>query len=247
MMTTILSTTDLNFPQKNPFLKHISFDLKSNTLTALVGLNGSGKTSLLRSLAGFFPEVAHTISLSGRELTKCSVLERSQTIAWLPQDIIIPFAYSVFDVIMMGRYPYHQGRPGQRDRDICEAWMGSLGLKDLRDRSILRISSGERRRVMIARLAVSEAPVLLLDEPLANLDPRMKHIVLKELRELADKGRCVLFSTHDLDPIGSYCDQLIGLEDGAISIHSLANMPVSELKAVYALMFETAPNWCHAP
>ncbi|MFP5262278.1 MAG: ABC transporter ATP-binding protein [Blastocatellia bacterium] len=199
-------------------VKDASLSLPAGRLTALVGLNGSGKTTLLRLLAGLWPPSEGKVVLGGREISSIPRRELARHVSYVPQDTHLGFAFTVRDVVMMGRHP-HLGRferERERDRRSVESAMCRADVLALADRSVTEISGGERQRVIIARSLATEAAAILLDEPTANLDIAHVLDVLNLCRQLAGEGKVIALATHDLNAAARYADQIVLLQAGRV-------------------------------
>lgn len=200
-------------------VKDASLDLRPGRLTILVGLNGSGKTTLLRLLAGLWPPSEGEVTLNGREISSLPRRELARHVSYVPQDTHLGFAFTVRDVVMMGRHP-HLGRferEREQDRRSVEEAMRRADVLGLADRLVTEISGGERQRVIIARSLATEAGTILLDEPTANLDIAHVLDVLDLCRQLAtDQGKIIVIATHDLNAAARYADQIVLLQAGRI-------------------------------
>lgn len=169
------------------------------SLTGILGPNGVGKTTLLLLLLGAHSPESGDISIDGRSIRWYSRAELSRRLAFVPQSEHIPYPFSVTEYVSMGRAP-HLGlldMPGERDADLVEDVLDSLGIIHLAGRDIQRLSAGEAQLIRIARALAQEPDILLLDEPTAHLDLGNKDRVLAVLGELASQDITVLFTTHD--------------------------------------------------
>ena len=191
-------------------LQSVNLQLAPGTMTLLAGRNGAGKSTLLRLLAGICPLEAGTVELDGRSIRSLAPLVRARQVTLVPQDSDTSFEYTGREVVMMGRHPHipRFGRPGQGDFEAVEEAMALIGATEFADRNVQTLSGGELRMVHIARALATQAPVLLADEPTANLDLEHAVAILGLLRELADRGHTVLLSSHDLSFIAPRCDQV---------------------------------------
>jgi len=169
----------------------------------LLGPNGIGKTTLFKTILGLLPSRGGHLSLDGRDLTRMSAQERARLIGYVPQAHVPPFAFSVFDVVLMGRTAHLGtfGRPGRRDRRAAEDSLERLGIGFLRDRVYTQLSGGERQMVLIARALTQEPAFLMMDEPTSNLDFGNQARVLQNIRRLAGEGLGVIITTHFPDHV----------------------------------------------
>ncbi|MFN2455914.1 MAG: ABC transporter ATP-binding protein [Pyrinomonadaceae bacterium] len=195
-----------------------SLMLRPRTLTVLVGPNGSGKTTLLRLLAGLWQMTEGTATLDGAELSHIRRRDLARRIAFTPQDTHLAFAFTVRDVVLMGRHAYigRFEREGVRDREAVEAALARADVAHLADRLVTELSGGERQRVIIARSLATQADAILLDEPTANLDIGHALDVLQLCRELAQEGKTVALALHDLNLAARYAAEVVLLSHGRI-------------------------------
>ena len=199
-------------------LQGVSASFQPGALTGVIGPNGAGKTTLLRALAGLAPLKSGRISLDGEPVESFDRRETARRVGYLAQKQEPAFPFRVDETVMMGRYP-HQGRLApetEADREAVDAALRDVDAAELAGRAINELSGGELQRVLIARTLAAQTPVLLLDEPFANLDVRHCLDILEILRAQALEGRTVVVSAHDLNLAGRFCDHLLLLYEGEI-------------------------------
>ena len=223
----LLSAENLRFsvPQGEhelSILRGIHFKARAGEFVGIVGSNGAGKTTLLKALAGFLPVQGEvTLAYDGaapRPLRAYSARELARTLCYMHQDTVVPFAFTVREVIALGRQPW-LGRfssPSAADGEKINVALHLAGCEELADRCVQELSGGERQRVMLARALAQDTPVLLLDEPTASLDIRHTQHVFHLCRELAAQGRCVVAVLHDLRQAAGVCTRLCLLHDGSV-------------------------------
>ncbi|GAA3887851.1 ABC transporter ATP-binding protein [Sphingomonas limnosediminicola] len=196
-------------------LRSADLDLGPGELVALIGRNGGGKTSLLRALAGIEAD-GGSVRIDGASLEKQSPARRPYLVTFAPASRDLTWPIRVRDVIALGL-----PRP---DRDRVEAMIRLLELEQLADRPADRLSTGERARVLTARALAPSPKLLLLDEPLSNLDPYWVLRLLEILRDAVEAGATALVAVHDIDRIREF-DRAILIDDGAIR----ADLPPSQM------------------
>jgi iron complex transport system ATP-binding protein len=177
-------------------LTGIDFTARAGEMVALCGPNGAGKSTLLRALAGLLPE--------GRA-------PDPRHVAYLPQGARCAWGMTVAEVAALGRIPHRDTDPAPVERALR-----ACGLEGLRDSRVDRISGGQARRAMLARVLATEPRIVLLDEPTADLDPAASHEIMALLRATARQGGCVLAVLHALDLAVRYADRLVVLAGGRI-------------------------------
>lgn len=191
--------------------------LASGEVLALLGPNGGGKTTLLKTLIGLLPPLAGVVHLDGTSLAALSLRERARLLAYVPQVHVATFAFPVATVVLMGRTA-HAGLfspPSAKDRAIAAGALARFGIAALADRPYSRISGGERQLVLLARALAQEPRFVVLDEPTASLDFGNQGRVLGEIRALAQMGHGVLFTTHDPNHALRVADRVYLLREGS--------------------------------
>lgn len=199
-------------------IKGVSASFQPGALTGVIGANGAGKTTLLRALAGLLPLKSGRITLNGEPIDSFDRRETARRVGYLAQKHEPAFPFRAEETVMMGRYP-RQGRLSpetEADRAAVAAALRDVDAAGLASRAINELSGGELQRVLIARTLAAQTPVLLLDEPFANLDVRHCLDILSILRAKASGGRAVVVSAHDLNLAGRFCDELLLLHQGEI-------------------------------
>lgn len=186
-------------------------------LTAVIGPNGSGKSTLLRVLAGLWTPQAGSVCLDGVPLSALSRSEIARRVGFLPQETRCDFAFTVEEMVTMGRHP-HRGRPGEAARGghAIDDAIATCGLAHLRQRTVDRLSGGERHRVAIARCLASDPEIFLLDEPTAHLDLQHALDIFALGRSLAEEGHAVVVATHDISAIARVATRGVVLNHGRV-------------------------------
>jgi iron complex transport system ATP-binding protein len=187
----------------------------------VVGPNGAGKTTLLRCLAGLLPPREGAITLDGRNLAQFSGNERARAIAYLAQNGSVAWPIPVESVVALGRLPHREepdALPPQGREAVADA-IAAVGLRGFKGRAATELSGGERARVLLARALATRAPVLLVDEPVAALDPRHELVVLEVLKTQAAAGVMVVAIMHNLTLAARFADEVVLVDDGRIHAH----------------------------
>lgn len=179
-------------------LGDVSFEIPKGRFTCIVGANGAGKSSLLKCIAGLTPPNIGHIAFEPNEQKRQFSEDRAKFVAWSPETIDIPFDFIVQDIVLMGRFPTHKGNPSTFDYEKVAEALSLLNIHDLSHRRIHSLSTGELKKVLLAKCLASDNEILLLDEPTANLDTSAKSITLALLKQLTEKGKTVVAVLHDL-------------------------------------------------
>ena len=212
----ILEITNLGLSKSNnEILSNVSTKTIGNSLVALIGPNGSGKTSLLRTISNL-ESYTGSIELNGSNASNFSQTELSHLISWTPSTFQLPFSYSVLDIVLMGRFPSHAGSPRKSDTDKCLEVLQKMEIAEFQSRIVTTLSSGELQKVMIAQALASDAKIILMDEPCANLDISASMNLLQNLKSTILENRLVLFSVHDINLAQKYADKMICLSKGSV-------------------------------
>lgn len=204
-------------------LHGLSLSLAAGRWTSIVGPNGAGKSTLLRALAGLLPCTGH-VQLLGRPLHDWPRRERARTLSWLGQNEAAADDLSVYDVAMLGRLPHQAwlAAPSAVDHAAVEQALRATQAWDWRGRALGQLSGGERQRVLLARALAVQAPVLLMDEPLANLDPPHQADWLLLVRALVAQGHTVVSVLHEVS-LALQADDIAIVADGRLHHHGSAS------------------------
>ena len=216
-MNTMLATQNLGCALgKYPILNGVDLEVPEGEMMALVGPNGTGKSTLLRTLAGLLPIPSGRVLVAGRDLVKLSPLERARILAMVGQQEETPADLRVAEVVALGLLPH---RPpwsggGRKERNAVAEALEQVSMTAYANRGFHQLSGGEQRRVLLARGLAQRTELLLLDEPTNHLDIRHQHALLRMVRGL---GRTVIAAIHDLDLAATYFDHIVVLNDGGVA------------------------------
>ncbi len=227
--------------RKGPVILHdVSFEAAAGEVLVVLGANGSGKSTLLRAIGGELEAFTGRIDWKGRDLQKHRLEDLARERAFLDQQSRVPFAFTAREIVRMGRYPFFGRTPGTLDEEAVDAALASMHATHYQHRPMPSLSGGEQQRVHIARvLAQLHRPdgpgLLLMDEPLNDLDIKHQHGVLSIARDKAREGACVLVVLHDVDLAARYADRLLLMHKGrCVGVGTPAEMmDPAVLEAVY--------------
>jgi iron complex transport system ATP-binding protein len=200
-------------------VRDVSLLAPAGQVTGLIGPNGSGKTTLVRVVSRGLRPTSGTVRLGGQDPYGMPARRAARLVAVVPQEVAPVFAYTVLEIVLMGRTPYVSPWGGGKADDwaAVRRAMQATNIQHLADRPIEALSGGERQRVILAQALAQDAPVLVLDEPTTHLDIRHVVEILALVRSLArEGGRAVLAIFHDLNLASQYCDRIYALAGGHV-------------------------------
>ena len=199
-------------------LQDISFRVEQGEFLSILGPNGVGKSTLFRCVLGLLSGYTGTVLVGGADARTLSVREMAKRIAYIPQSSRPVFNFSVEDIVLMGASssltPFQS--PGKQALARCRWAMEKVGISRLSERCFHRLSGGEQQLVLIARALVQNAPILMLDEPTANLDFGNQLLVLEQARALAREGYTVIQTTHHPEQSYMFSDRILAIQNGRV-------------------------------
>ena len=200
-------------------LRGIDLDLTAGRWTCVVGPNGAGKSTLLKALAGLLPYLGE-VQWQGRKLAEVHRRERARQLSWLGQGESASLDLRVHDVVMLGRLPHQDwlAVPSAQDLAMVEAALKATQAWDWRERSLGELSGGERQRVLLARAIAGNAPLMLMDEPLANLDPPHQVDWFEQVQCLKAQGTTVVSVLHEIG-MALHADDVLVMDNGRVAHH----------------------------
>ena len=198
-----------------PVVEGLSFSIAAGRGVGLLGPDGVGKTTVFKAVLGHLPVLAGTVSVDGKDAASLSRAQLARPVGYVPQAHTPPFPYTVAEVVEMGRTAHLAlaASPGANDRRLALEALNSLGIAHLHDKPYTQVSGGERQLALIARSLCQQAKLLIMDEPCANLDFGNRARVLRQVRDLADRGMAVFMTTHDPDHALAVSDSVVALID----------------------------------
>ncbi|HEY5529102.1 MAG TPA: ABC transporter ATP-binding protein [Thermoleophilia bacterium] len=218
----------------NRVLDGVDLEIRRSDFLGILGPNGSGKTTLLRVLSGALKPAAGTVSLFGHPLRYFKPVELARMVGVVPQQFSLDFSFTVEEMVAMGRYAHGTAHAGFRrtaevgpagregpaaaaDGEAVAAALEATSLAGLGGRPVTQLSGGERQRALIAQTLAQETPVLLLDEPLNNLDLNHQLEIMQLLGRLHMAGKTIVVVLHDLNIAAQYCQELVLLDHGKVA------------------------------
>lgn len=196
------------------------FCLKANTILVILGPNGSGKTTILKTCLGLIPAIAGTALLARKPITKLKPKAIARIAAWVPQTTEAVWSYNAIDIVVQGRYsilgplkPY-----GHEDDKAVENALNLMDALSFANRPYSSLSGGEARRILIARALAQESPLLVLDEPAAHLDPGRQIELMEILKNLAQAGKAIAVSLHDVNLAKRFADKILLINKDGTSV-----------------------------
>ncbi len=210
---------------KNAILKDISLDIHRGEIIGLIGRNGTGKTTLLRTLAGLQKPVSGNVFIDSQSLYSLTPKERAKRVSIVLTQRIALQGINVHSLLEMGRFPslnafpFLQRKNEEQVNALVDACLEKLNIQHLAEKSLAQLSDGELQKAMIARSLVQQTPLILMDEPTAFLDYVAKEELFIQLKKLAkEENIAILFSSHDLELVNKYADRIFKVEEGLIKV-----------------------------
>ena len=202
---------------KQQILHDISLSLPSAQVIALIGPNGAGKSTLFSVMARLQPLQSGKVMFGEHDIVSCPARTLAKTVAMLGQDNQVQGRLRVHELLMFGRYPYHQGQPSAQDEQKVQEVIARFELEPLAERFLSTLSGGQRQRVLIAMIVCQDTPYLLLDEPLNNLDMYHAGRLMRELRELScSQQKTVVIVLHDINQAAQFADTVVMMKTGQV-------------------------------
>ncbi|MDW8287025.1 MAG: metal ABC transporter ATP-binding protein [Flammeovirgaceae bacterium] len=191
-----------------PAIWNITYGLPKGELIGIIGPNGSGKTTMLKTIMGLVKPTSGYVRIFGQDLEKVR-----QRVAYVPQRTSVDwdFPASVFDVVLMGRYTPKKifRRSTKHDKEVAMECIHKVQLEKVAHRQIAQLSGGQQQRVFIARALAQEAELYLLDEPFAGVDAVTENAIISLLKDMKKQGKTILVVHHDLQTVSEYFDWLV--------------------------------------
>lgn len=212
-------------------LDNINLDIEKGKITALIGSNGCGKSTLVKAIARILAPKEGSILMENKDILKMPSKEVSKLLSMLPQSSNAPEDLTVYDLVKQGRYPYHGifSFWSKKDEEIVLDSIKKVGLINDKDRSLDSLSGGQRQRAWIALSLAQDTEIILLDEPTNHLDIKYQLEILNILRNLNEKeNRTIVMVIHDINHALKYADNIVAIKDGNILAQGAKNEIINE-------------------
>ena len=217
----------------------VSANIAAGSLTALIGPNGCGKSTLFKTIPGHLKPTRGTISIDGSDIFGMRTRAIAKHVSMLPQHPIVPPGIHVEQLVGYGRAPYQNmfGIRTREDQDIIEAALETVSMIDRKDQLVSDLSGGQRQRVFVAMCLAQNTPYVLFDEPTSFLDIRYQYEVLDLMADLNNAGKTVVVVLHDIAQAARYASDLIVMKDGAVHAMGSPKVVIDEtmVQEVYGI------------
>lgn len=201
----------------NPILDEIGLNIEKAKFTAFIGPNGAGKSTLLSLISRLLPKEQGLLYIKGQEIESWDSVELAKELSMLKQKVDYQVKLTVEELISFGRYPYSKGRLTAVDQEHINQAISYMELENFRHRPIDQLSGGQLQRVNIAMILAQDTEIILLDEPLNNLDIKQGILMMKTLRRLVDDlHKTVVVVIHDINVASQFVDQMVAFKDGKV-------------------------------
>ncbi|MEW5952002.1 MAG: ABC transporter ATP-binding protein [Elusimicrobiota bacterium] len=214
-----LSVSGISFSYgKKEILKNISFSLPQKSALYVLGPNGGGKTTLLKILAGILKQKSGDYFIDGKKISELTAVKKAEKAAYVPGEINTVFDFSVIQTVMLGRIRFKEWwrEFDKEDKDASYDAMKKLGIENLAEKSVNKISLGEKQLVFLAQALVQRPSVMILDEPSSHLDIDHKIKLFEALSEMKKNGITIVFASHEIKPSLFYSDYCLCLKEGEL-------------------------------
>ncbi|MGQ0527207.1 MAG: ATP-binding cassette domain-containing protein [Alphaproteobacteria bacterium] len=205
-----LENIGVTYPNGHTGLEGVSVNLYAGRIYGLVGVNGAGKSTLFKAIMGFVKPTTGKATIAGQDTNKAL---KQNLVSYVPQTEEVDWNFPVLveDVVMMGRYGYmgFLRRPSKEDRAAVDEALTRMDMTAYKKRQIGELSGGQKKRVFMARALAQRGKIILLDEPFTGVDIKTEESLIALFRSLADEGRLILVSTHNLGSVPSFCDEVM--------------------------------------
>ena len=216
----MLKISNLNFAyQETKVLNNINFSISPSEFVGIIGPNGTGKSTLLKTILGFLQVSKDSVQLNSKPIADYPKKELGKSIAYVPQETEFSFSFTAREIVKMGRYPYSKGIAffSGEDEKIVNESMQQMEITEFAKRSFNELSGGEKQRVVIASALAQQPKILLLDEPTSALDLHHQIDIYKILKTLQkETNLTTIVVTHDINLAAQYCERILLMNKGEI-------------------------------
>jgi ABC-type cobalamin/Fe3+-siderophores transport system ATPase subunit len=228
-------------------LHAISLDVQAGEVLALIGPNGTGKSTLVRAVSGVIPIQSGKVSIDGDDLLVMPTMQRARFLAVVPQAASLPLAFTAWETVLLGRTPYLNflGQVSSKDEEIARLALQKVDALEFAERRVGELSGGEQQRVLLARALAQSTPILLLDEPTVHLDLQYQVTLMEIVRILAhEDGLAVLIALHDLNLAARYADRVALLVAGEVKAAGTARQVLTQeiISTAFHLPVKVVPH-----
>lgn len=205
---------------KIEIIKNINITFEEGSITSIVGKNGCGKTTLLKTAANLLKPFSGEITISNKDISKIPNKELAKKVAFLPQNRTVP-NIRVYNLVMHGRYPYlgFSRTPEKKDKEIVRAAIKSMGIDSYMEKNMWELSGGQRQKAYLAMVLAQDTDIIFLDEPTTYLDINHQLEILEIVKRLKRMGKTIVMVLHDLSNAFSYSDKICLMDEGEIVVH----------------------------
>lgn len=224
----------LGYKPDHPVVRDLDLSLPTGRVTAIIGANGSGKSTVLRALARLLRPQSGAVLLDGADLHRLATRDVARQLGLLPQGPVTPDGITVADLVRRGRTPHTSvfRQWSAADQQAVDSALATTGMTDLSQQQVDNLSGGQRQRAWLAMTVAQETPLLLLDEPTTFLDVAHQLDVLELVRDLHAAGRTIAMVLHDVNQAARYADHLVAMRDGrVVAVGTPADVLTVELLA----------------
>lgn len=199
-------------------LNDVNAVINEGELVGIIGCNGAGKSTFLKSLRGLLPLQAGQVFYYGKDLQSYSERELALQVAYLQQQVSLSFGYTCLEVVLTGRYPHKKWwqEENDKDKELALACLEYTGTLDLAYRPFNELSGGQKQRVLVAKILAQQTPIVFLDEPTTGLDIVYQEEIFRFAKSLAEAGKIVLMVAHELNLAAKYCTRLMLIGESRI-------------------------------
>lgn len=227
----MLQSSELEFSYTNvPILQKISVNVRRGALCGFLGPNGSGKTTFFKCCLNFLKPHAGNIFIDDHNSLELKPAQMARCVSYVPQDTAVSFAFSVLELVLMGRTPHMGGIFGvaKKDYDAAYEAIEAVGLKAFIHTPVTELSGGQRQLVFIARALAQKTPLMILDEPASALDFKNQILLWRLLTDIVKTGRTVIVCTHDPNHILWFCTDVVAFYDGKVEAQGIVDSTMKQ-------------------